>query len=162
MLRLLIDEWGYDEVEAAIKQFRPNDQNLFSLRQQSQATHSGHRPQRRSKPLAVDQVEHTGLPKQQEDLLREIARRFDLKQFLPSSSDVREFLLMMDQGPTIIRDRSDAFRKVLRALSVISMDRLEEIANSALHSGPSQLGPLSDAISAAATSLSRHRDQDDK
>ena len=57
-----------------------------------------------------------------------------------------------------MKDRFDAFRRLLKPLSALPLEQLERIASSALHSGPSRLGPLSDAISAAAASLPRHRE----
>ncbi len=39
--------------------------------------------------------------------------------------------------------------------------RLQQLAQTALHSGPSELGPLSDAIAAAGERLPRHRQTSD-
>ncbi len=108
--------------------------------------------------LASEQVARAQLPEAQEVVLRELAMRFDSKEFLPSVSDVREFLIMIGERPGAIKDRSEAFKQLLKALSGLPPERLERLANSARHSGPSQLGPLSDAISAAAASLPRHRE----
>jgi hypothetical protein len=88
----------------------------------------------------------------------ELALRFDQRQFLPNLSDVREFLIMMGERPAAMKDRAEAFRLLLKALSVLPPERVARLANSAIHSGPSQLGPLSDAIAGAAASLPRHRE----
>jgi hypothetical protein len=108
--------------------------------------------------LASEQVARAELPKAKEAALRELAIRFDQKQFLPSVSDVREFLMMMGEQPGAIKDRSKAFGRLLKALSVLPPERLERLASSTLHSGPSQLGPLSDAISAVAGAITRQRE----
>ena len=64
--------------------------------------------------------------------------------FLPSMGDVREFLSMQGQQPTEMKDRSEAFRQLLPVLQQLPAERLERLANSASHSGPAKLGPLSE------------------
>jgi hypothetical protein len=158
LLCTLVEEWGHREVEAALAQL-----SHASGRTEAQLRLSGGfegTRRKRSAPrlLASEQVARAQLPEAQEVALRELALRFDRKQFLPSVSDVREFLAMMGERPEAMKDRSEAFRRLLKALSGLPPERLERLANSTLHSGPSRLGPLSDAISAAAVSLPRHRD----
>jgi hypothetical protein len=152
LLRTLVQEWGHEEVQAA----------LMQLSGRSDATPLGcgsdAAPRTRTKLLASEQVAQARLSDAQVVPLRELAVRFDRKQFLPSISDVREFLVMMGERPGALKDRSTAFRLLLVALSGLPPERLERLVNSARYSGPSQLGPLSDAISAAATSLPRRRD----
>jgi hypothetical protein len=52
-----------------------------------------------------------------------------------------------------LKDRAQAFRTVLQTLSNLPLHRIMDIATSSLHSGPAQLGSLSDAISEARTNL---------
>jgi hypothetical protein len=157
LLRALVREWGQHEVEAALASLAHSsvsDRHLIADdRKREQRA-------RRAKPLASQQVARTQIPEAQKIALLELAIRFDRKQFLPSVSSVREFLLMIGERPSAIRDRSDAIRPVFEALSRLSPDHLEKIASSTIHSGPSQLGPISDAISAAAASLPRYRKSD--
>jgi hypothetical protein len=155
LLRTLVQEWGHEEVQAALAQLScgVGEADAPPLGRSSELT-----PKIRTKLLASEQVARARLSDTQAIVLRELAVRFDRKQFLPSISDVREFLVMMGERPGAIKDRSSAFRLLLTALSELPQERLERLANSARHSGPSQLGPLSDAISAAANSLPRHRD----
>jgi hypothetical protein len=158
LLRTLVEEWGHKAVEDALTQ------DSDSAGRTDAHLHASGRPEgiqrRRSatKLLAIEQVARAQFPKTQEVALRELAMRFDRKQFLPTVSDVREFLVMMGEQPGAMKDRAEAFRRLLKALSGLPPERLERLANSALHSGPSQLGPLSDAISAAAVTLPRRRE----
>jgi hypothetical protein len=152
LLRLLVQEWGRETVRA----------ELAKLTQESTGIDDGGvgatvATRARIKLLAIEQVERAKLPDAQAAALRELAVRFDRKQFLPSLSDVREFLIMMGERPGAIKDRPSAFRLLLLALAALPAERLERLTHSARHSGPSQLGPLSDAISSAAASLPRHR-----
>jgi hypothetical protein len=155
LLRALVQEWGYKEVVSTLTQFSnapkgPEPKFGGSERHQ--------RSQSATKFRAIEQLARAELPAAQVLAWRELATRFDRKQFLPRVSDAREFLVMMGESPGTMKDRSAAFRRILKALSDLPPERLERLTNSALHSGPSELGPLSDAISAAAVSLPRHRE----
>jgi hypothetical protein len=156
LLRALVDEWGHKEVEVALARLSPATSTI-----ERHMLTSGQRQKlqgARAKLLASEQVARAPLPDAQKAALQALAIRFDQKQFLPSNADVREFLLMMGETPGTMKDRSDAFRRLLKSLSVLSPDRLDRLVKSALHSGPSQLSHLSDAISAAAASLPRNRE----
>jgi hypothetical protein len=89
--------------------------------------------------------------------LLQLAERYDQKQFLPSVADVREFLIMMGERPVGMKDRQEAFRVLLQSLMRLPVERLQQFVRTALHSGPSELGPLSDAIAAAGERLPRQR-----
>jgi hypothetical protein len=146
----LLREWGVEEVRTSIERVAAREKAPLVGRSVKK---------RARKPLAVEQVEQGDLANAQLPLLREIALRFDRKQFLPSNSDVREFLIMLGERPTGMKDRCEAFRQLLVTLRKYPAERLEQLLNNA-RSGPSQLGPLSDAISATAASLPRFRQGD--
>jgi hypothetical protein len=77
--------------------------------------------------------------------------------FLPSVADVREFLIMMGTRPIGMKDRTQAFRVLLESLTQLPIARLQQLAQTSLHSGPSELGPISDAITIAGERLPRQR-----
>ena len=158
LLSTLVREWGFREVQAALAQLPDTEIRTNTGEFANVGLGGTPRPRKKAKLLASEQVARAQLPAAQDAALRELAMHFDRKQFLPSVADVREFLVMMGERPGAMKGRSEAFRLLLEALSNLSPERLERLANSALHSGPSQLGPLSDAISAAAASLPRRRE----
>jgi hypothetical protein len=147
LLQPLVEEWGLDVVEAALKSVGGPASCEINERIRNQRT---------AKPLASEQVAQMQLPEPQASTLKALAIRFDQKQFLPSVSDVREFLIMSDERPGAMKDRSAAFKRLLVVLTRLPQERLERLANSSRHSGPSRLGPLSDAIGSAANSLPRY------
>lgn len=154
LLQTLVREWGAEEVERALKEVSTPHRRAgyyYSSRPDSAV-----KPRR--KPLAVEQVQRVHLPNAQKSALGELAVRFDHREFLPTNSNVREFLAVVGATPKPVKDRSDAFRQILRVLSGFSVERLQKLARSQAHSGPAQLGPLSEAISAAAQSLPRQRE----
>jgi hypothetical protein len=158
LLRTLVQEWGHKEVQAALAQLADAVGGTDAHLPEGGRSEGIRRTRNATKLLASEQVARAKLAEAQRAVLEELALRFDRKQFLPSVPDVREFLVMMGERPGAMKDRSEAFRRLLVALSGLPLERLKRLESSALHSGPSQLGPLSDAISAAAASLPRQRE----
>ncbi len=153
LVNALVREWGADEVLRALSQLSASDKNgLLSER--------GMASRQKRLLSAVDQIEQSDLAEAQKAALRDIAELFDRKLFLPNTADVREFLIMASHRPGAIKNRSDAFRLLLKALKSFSSDQLERLAKTSRHAGPSRLGPLSDAISDVGSSLPRHREPD--
>lgn len=143
LVRTLVEEWGPEEVSLALSK---------TMHHVTSGESAGLVPSRRrhtplrTKPSAVELVRSETYPEDRKEALTKIALRFDERDFLPSVADIREFLILEGMKPGDIKDRRDAFRVVHKALSDLSLDRLEQISKSALHSGPGQLGTLSDAI----------------
>ena len=153
LLLTLVQEWGQKEVEAMLASL---PESRISTRWPANGETPGSQRNRSNrKLLASEQVMRAQLPESQKIVLREIAMLFDRKQFLPSIPDVREFLIMIDEMPGTMKDRSEAFRRLLEGLTKLPPKQLERLANSALHAGPSQLGSFSDAISTAAKTTPR-------
>jgi hypothetical protein len=152
LLQTLVEEWGHEQVAAALARTAASSDDPLAQRPPNQKL----RPSGKGgKPSATVQIERAALRGEQRDALLQLAVRYDSKQFLPSVADVREFLIMMGERPVDMRDRKEAFRVLLRNLMQLPVERLQQLANTALHSGPSQLGPLSDAIAAAGQRLPR-------
>jgi hypothetical protein len=147
LLQMLVDEWGQEEVAAALAG------TAISSSHRSQPRSSGEK----SRLSAIAQIERTALEGEQREALLQLAERYDRKQFLPSVADVREFLIMMGERPIGMKDRKEAFRVLLQSLMRLPTERLQQFVRTAQHSGPSELGPLSDAIAAAGERLPRHR-----
>ena len=157
LVQCLVDEWGHEEVEAALTSVAvsSNDRSV------GQAAGPKPRPSGRGARLsAIEQVERTTVEGDEKRPLLQLAARYDRKQFLPSVADVREFLIMAGERPSGMKDRQEAFRVLLRTLMQLPLERLQKLASSELHSGPAQLGPLSDAIAVASDRLPRQQQPD--
>jgi len=150
LLRMLVDEWGHDEVAAALASTNASD----SLRSAENPPRSS---KKRVRLTATEQIERSALEGEQKEVLLQLAGRYDQKLFLPSVADVREFLIMMGVRPIDMKDRTQAFRVLLESLMRLPVARLQQLAQTALHSGPSELGPISDAITIAGERLPRLR-----
>lgn len=157
ILEALIKQWSAKEVEAALEALTKKiDQDtnrqahdLTDARQKS--SHA----KRTRKLLATEQVTRAKLSGARAEILHELALRYDDKKFLPTTADVRELLLMIGETPGALKDRSSAFRQLLKVMTELPQNQLENIARSRRYSGPSTLEPLSDAISTASSSLNR-------
>jgi hypothetical protein len=154
LLQTLVDEWGRERVADALVGIRASSNGPSA---EGPPTAKFRPSGKASRPSATEQIERSAFEGARKDALLQLAVRYDNKQFLPSVADVREFLIMMGERPNDMKDRKGAFRILLRNLTQLPVERLQELASTALHSGPSQLGPLSDAIAAAAERLPRQR-----
>lgn len=152
LLQTLLDEWGYEEVASALASTAVLQNAALSGDAEGSKARSSKKKGRLS---AAEQVERAILESGQKEALKQLAIRYDQKLFLPRVADVREFLLMMREKPLGMKDRNQAFRSVLQALVQLPVTRLQQLAQTPLHSGPSELGPLSDAIAAAGARLPR-------
>src|ERR1035441_4164204 len=137
LLQTLVDEWGHERVADALARTALYSHDPSPERSPVPKFRSSRRGAR---PGATAQVEQAALEGERKDVLLELAVRYDSRQFLPSVADVREFLIMMGERPVDMKDRKEAFRVLLRSLTQLPVERLRQLANTALHSGPSELG----------------------
>ena len=153
ILRALVKEWGKEEVAFTLSNLA--NENDFSNR--SDFREQSFRRSRNDLKTAVAQVERAKIVDPVRNQLLDLAHRYDRSEFLPSTSDARELLFMIGIQPGPMKDRSQAFRRLLDALLPLSPEKIEQIARAGRHSGPSRLGPLSDAISDAAKAIVERR-----
>jgi hypothetical protein len=149
LLAPLLQEWGYDTVQQSLADIHAEQAYRGPL-----LGEHGRKPTKEyRRPSASETVERLDVAVDQKEPLRALASRFDAKTFLPTASDVRHFLEMRGQDPGIIKQRQDSFRKVLDVLLKMPDDELMLIRASGPHMGPTQLGPLSDAIKATSAAV---------
>ena len=80
-----------------------------------------------------------------------LGRRFEEKSFLPTSSDIRNLFEAYGVGLAKVKSRQDAMPLTFRFLATLSVDQLDRIVKDGLFSGPSELGPIADAIKARSS-----------
>lgn len=144
----LLREWGHDTVQQCLAEllYQESRDDLHAVDAPKPAKE--HR-----RPTAIELVErHDISDAARKDQIRALAAKFDAKGFLPSASDVRDFLGMRGHDPGRIKHRGESFRQVLPVLLDMANDEIEDLRTSAVHSGPTQLGPLSEAIKAVGAS----------
>jgi hypothetical protein len=162
LLRTLVGEWGFEEVHGTLEQLSQvsDDRHPGLLSSDRPRAPRSNREVNRSRRIsAAEQVAKLSYLDDKREALLVIAAKFDQKKFLPNVADIREFLAMMGKESGALKDRSDGFRHLLGPLTQLSPERLEELARSNKHSGPAQLGPLSDAIRSAGAAIRNHEEE---
>jgi hypothetical protein len=151
LLKPILDEWGEDEVRSSLEKLLMKSDGERTKLYDGPKSHAD----QARKLTAVHAVERLVLDDTRKKALSLIAARFDEKDFLRSTADVRQFIIMAGERPPPMKNRQDSFRILLGVLLRLSADHLQQISNVASHAGPAQLGPISDAISAAGERIPR-------
>ncbi len=148
LLAPLLREWGY----VTVRQCLDEAQTKHAKEDLSLAAHKRKSAKEYRRPSAVDMTERLDAIVERKEPLLALAARFDAKTFLPTATDVRYFLEMRGQ-PGPVKQRHDSFRRVLDVLLSMADDELILLQASGTHAGPTQLGPLSDAIKASSAAV---------
>lgn len=150
----LVEEWGYDEVSKLLGELRASG----GVPSDSRGGDDQRINRKQEKPTARVLAERASLPPEQKRLVQSLAEKYDAKLFLPSSGDIRYFFEVHGEAEPPTKQRSEAFRKVLKLLSAMPESSLRRMIEDDAHSGPSRLGPLSDAMRGVGEqrSLARH------
>lgn len=152
VLEALVEEWGYERVALELSHAGEWSRDKT---ERSGVPANAHQSKPKARLRPTEQVERVPLDPARKEAVLRLAERYERRQFLPSVGAVREFLTMMGHTPKPMKDRDQAFRILLRSLLQLPTDRLNQFLSSSLHSGPSQLGPISEAIAAAGEHLPR-------
>ena len=97
-------------------------------------------------PKAVKRVEKLKIPEERKDLMLKFARDYEAGSAFPKLSDVKTFLASHHCDVQDVRSRDQAFRRMLPIIEGMSEKGLLKLMSRSHHSGPAQLGSLSDAI----------------
>jgi len=101
---------------------------------------------------AREYVSRMNPPMSQKERLLVLAQLFEEKRFLPAAADIRNFFEAYGAAPTKIKARQAAIPLIFRFLSSLSDERLDRIISEGAFSGPSELGPIAEAIKARSGS----------
>lgn len=145
ILRTLVGGWGKGAVLAALEALdtAPRDGNRNRGEDTAEDLAGG------AKAL-VAEIE---LPSEHRQLMLDLAKRFDDGSAFPKVGDVRSFLLSHQKNATDIKSRTQGFKRMLPILSRMSPKGLERLIARSHHSGPADLGEISDAIRGAGEDL---------
>ncbi|OPY73635.1 MAG: hypothetical protein A4E62_00400 [Syntrophorhabdus sp. PtaU1.Bin002] len=148
LLGVLVDEWGFEAVRDYLEEFRASGgaPSAGAKAVESERNNEARRNGTPKKTTASTMAAKVNLPPAQKQLVQLLAAKYDKKQFLPTSGDIRYFFEVHGEAVPPVKQRSEAFRKVLRLLSSMPESALRKMIDSGAHSGPSSLAPLSDAM----------------
>lgn len=151
VLNALVREWGHDDVLRALSKFEYKTQFKLDITDsdiRNDGALENKKKAARKKPTAVDQVARMEITDERKSALMHLATQFDKKMFLPTIGNIRHFLEMNGENSNGLKQRPESFRKVLNVVAKFPNETLNELLRT--HTGPSQLGPLSDAIKSAS------------
>lgn len=139
MLETLVKGWGLKAVQDALA-------DLSSRTMSENARERQPSPAAERESKAVELALSLTLQEGQRSLLVEIAKAFDNGSAFPKNSDVKSFLAAHNAPAKEIRSRDHAFRLMIPILEKMSEKGLARILSSSRHSGPAELGSISEAI----------------
>jgi hypothetical protein len=145
LLRPILEEWGSKEVMNALMLLK-SESNLFL-----EPDNIHPRPGRESKararrPAVARYVSKESLDPENYELIQKLAESFNDKKFLPRMSDIRNFVEVHGNLSSNFKQRAEAVRPLVEILVDEPLANLRKIYEELHMSGPSELGPLSDAI----------------
>ncbi len=120
---------------------------LKSLGEIADARGPGARPRRRKRaPTAPEYVSKMQLPVEKSRAVTELAERFQKKAFLPTFGDIANFCQTYLIDIPASRSRASAIPTVFKFIAEMEASEIQRILAYELFSGPSRLGPISEAI----------------
>jgi hypothetical protein len=145
ILQTLVDGWGQSRVRAALDALELSDGSRTRKRRKSEAEARA--------PNAAELVTDLELSADRKAILIELAKRFDEGSAFPKLGDIRSFLLSHHRSGVDLKGRIPAFRRMIPVLVEMSPKGLEKVLARSHHSGPADLGAISDAISGTGADL---------
>ncbi len=120
---------------------------LTSLGEIADAHSVGVKPRRRKRaPTAPEYVSKMQLPMEKSKVVTELAERFQQKSFLPTFGDITNFCQTYQIEIPVSKSRIGAIPKVFKFIAEMEDSEIQRIRDFEMFSGPSRLGPISDAI----------------
>lgn len=148
-LMAMVKQHGFDQVERQLKQLATATQTTsgdVSAGSPSRVKSIRSQPRTRPKPTPSEYVSKLEMPLEKKRGVSELAARFEKKTFLPSFGDIVSFCHSYGVDVPASRTRANAVPRVFRLLVTLEADEIQRILDERHFSGPSRLGPISDAI----------------
>ena len=143
----IIERHGLESVRRASREIclennRENGRDTNSPRHRQKAKHQPSK----SKPTAVGYVNKMELHNDKRAAMTAVAEQFENCSFLPTIGEVRQFWIHYDLGQPAPKSRAAAIPRVLTFVSTMDTEEINRMLSSGFFSGPTRLGPISDAI----------------
>ena len=149
LLLSIVEEHGFDKVEEFLNQIAASERATEQSQSSSARSPVGKKRSRspiRRKPTASQYVVRLDVSPEKAGFLSELATRFDAKTFMPAFNDAVEFCHIYGIEPPASRSRANVIPRVFKRIASLEADQIRRIVDGGHFSGPSRLGPISDAI----------------
>ena len=152
MLDPIVRRYGLDRVEQCLRQMelsgRQRNRSKHSSRSET-ASGRGSAAKSSTENKKVDAIEYADrmeISSEKRSAVSDLARRFENKSFLPTYRDIVDFCEMYGIDVPASRSRAGAVPRVFKFIVRMDVDDIQGILDKGMFSGPSRLGPISDAI----------------
>lgn len=154
LLAALVERWGQAAVSKSLAKITERRDAAPEVGTSAGVSKSSSRAGSSKKSIrpSSSYIVRLDLSGKRRDLLLDMASLFDRREIFPSAADVRNFVQMRSGRQVEIKQRSDAFRRLVDIALQMPEEQLERLVHGGRHGGPSRLGPLSDAIKTAGAS----------
>lgn len=152
ILAELVEHYGGDDVFRALQEVRYGKNQVRKRRKRENIgiskidDTSDERKSSKPIPTAVGFVEKLNITADRSREITILARQFDSKKFLPNFGEIRNFCEIYRLKLPLSKSRVSAIPVVFRFLESLDSVDLKKLLFESAHSGPSELGPIADAI----------------
>lgn len=148
-LRLIVRQYGFEQVDQSLREIHLADRQLKSSKQSkvlSDKKAVTKSLNKRAKVNALEYVAKMELSAEKEPVAVELANRFENKAFLPTFGDIRNFCQIYGIDEPASKSRASAIPRVFKFIATMETGEIQTILDDGMFSGPSRLGPIADAI----------------
>lgn len=141
-LRLLVGLHGVKAVKQELRRLETEQRHTRKLDHDAQT-----KVRRRSgRAEATEYVGKMDIDDGRRPAVLTLAERFETKSFLPSCGDISNFCTIYGIAEPASKSRAAAIPRVFKHLATMDAEDVEALVTNNAFSGPSQLGPISEAI----------------
>lgn len=141
-LRLLVSRHGFKAVNSELRMLKTEQ----PPNRQPHGGTQGKARQRNGRANATEYVQKLSVVADKRPAVLALAARFDAKRFLPTCADISNFCNIYGIDPPASKSRAAAIPRLFKHFATMDTRDVERLAADKAYSGPSQLGPLADAI----------------
>lgn len=141
-LRLLVSRYGFKTVNGELRMLKAEKGHIPQPERGKQA--KTRQPNGRAN--ATEYVRRLDMDADKRPAVLALAARFEAKRFLPTCADISNFCTIYDIDPPASKSRAAAIPRLFKYFATMDTKDVERLAVDKAYSGPSNLGPLADAI----------------
>ena len=144
----IVKRFGFEKVHEALHEIVPPQTTLNSVEEPALPKRPRNKGAR-TKPCrsAVKYVCTIDMTREKKTrVIERAAREFDRRTFLPTVGDLRSFCEVYGIEEPKSKSRASGIPRIFKFLATMETVDVEKILNNRMFSGPTELGPIADAI----------------
>ena len=145
-LQPIVQKYGLGVVLKSLGEIADAQRESPEQRTASPNNVEGRTKRTRARVTAPEYVEKMELSEEKSAAIKELAKRFHQKSFLPTFGAISHFCQMYAIEMPSSRSRESAIPRIFKFITEMEASEIQRILDNGLFSGPSRLGPISDAI----------------